>query len=277
MWGNEPTKFYLLNSHQFVLARDSVIITLMQTVYDVQRFFQYDYIYFDLLFLIIWLAILFWKKEYGAILFATIISPVIYFIDAQVWWNNKVNGVYIREYWINNIQLPHPLGDFFWMKFGADFMMTISYSLFTFAWIWLAFKYIKNKSYKRLIKYTLIWFSFWIMVPVLSFVLDINNTIVHSVRHMNSQYSLWITMTVVSYIILLIIYWKNKQIIPKLFFVGVIAALIMEFPLYIFNIREMGIEILFFDAIFMINQSIPLLYLIYDKALRKLNSREGLK
>lgn len=246
----------------------------MQSVYDVQRFFQYDYIYFDFLFLIIWLIILFWKKEYGAILFATTISPIIYFIDAQIWWNNKVNGIYIREYWINNIQIPNPLGNLFLVKFGADFMMTISYSLFTFAWIWLTFKYIERKSYRRLIKYTLIWFSFWIIVPALSFVLDINNTIVHSVRHMNSQYSLWITMTVVSYLILLIIYWKNKQIIPKLFFVGVIAALIMEFPLYVFNIREMGIKILFFDAIFMINQSIPLLYIIYDKVL-KTDSREG--
>lgn len=245
----------------------------MQTIYDVQRYFQYDYIYFDFLFLMIWLVLLFWKKEYGAVLFSAIISPIIYFIDAQIWWNNKVDGIYIREYWINNIQLPHPLGDFFWMKFGADFMMTTSYSLFTFAWIWLAFKYIENKSYRHLAKYTLVWLSFWIAVPALSFVLDINNAIVYSVRHMHSQYSLWVVATIASYLILLIIYWRNKQIIPKLFLVGVVAALIMELPLYIFNIREMGAKILFFDAVFMINQSVPLLYIIYDKALKKLNTR----
>lgn len=241
----------------------------MQTVYDVQRFFQYDYIYFDLLFLLIWLVILFWKKEYGALLFASIVSPIIYFIDAQIWWNNKINGVYIREYWINTIQVPHPLGDFFWLKFGTDFMMTISYSLFTFAWIWLAFKYVRSQSYRRLMKYTFIWFSFWMIIPILSLVFDANNTLVHSVRHMDSQYGLWLGMTIVSYLILMAIYWKNKQIVFKLFLVGVVAALIMELPLYIFNIREMGVKILFFDAVFMINQSIPLLYIIYDKILRK--------
>ncbi|NUQ57114.1 MAG: hypothetical protein HUT38_01320 [Candidatus Paceibacter sp.] len=241
----------------------------MDNIYLVQRTFQYDYIYFDAVFLIIWIAVLIYKKEHRALLFAVAVSPLIYFIDAYVWWNSKIGDTYVREYWINGVQVPHPVGNYFVTKFGADFMMTISYSLFTFAWIWIFFKYFRSNKTIIPIKYAILWLSFWIFTPALSIMAKINDSTVYAVRHMQSQYFIWILATIISYFVLAFVYKKEKVIVLKLFCAGFVAVIIMEFPLFVFNIRQMGFKILIFDGFFMINQAIPALYIFYDKVLMK--------
>ena len=115
-------------------------MTFLEQFVNAQRFFQYDYIYVDIVFLIIWIIFLIKNKKTSALIFSTTIAPIIYIIDAVIWWNASAGpslpvGTFIREYSIGGISMPHPLGGFFWLKFGADFMMTISYALFAFSWI----------------------------------------------------------------------------------------------------------------------------------------------
>ena len=235
----------------------------MDTILSVERTFQYDYIYFDLIFLLIWVCVLLWKKEYGALLFALIISPIIYFIDAYVWWTTKVGDLFIREYFIDGVQIINNGFNHSLEKFGIDFMMTISYSLFNFAWVWLMFKYLNDDKARYKIKYTALWLASWVLVPLCSMLFNLNETVVHSIRNMESQYPIWISITVVSYLVLFIFSKFNIRLTIKLFIIGFIAAFIMEFPLYLFDIRQMGLDILLFDSVFMINQSIPLLYGIF--------------
>jgi hypothetical protein len=244
----------------------------MEAVYTVQRFFHYDYIYIDVIFLIIWLIILIKNKKNKALFFGIIIAPIIYLIDAYIWWNTQAGvsfsvNTYIREYWIDGIQMPHPLGEYFWLKFGADFMMTISYALFAFPWLWIVFENLKTRNFKNTIKYTSIWFCFWLLVPLLSIILNIDNSLVHAVRHMNSQYLGWIINFIIGFGILIFIYRKNIHLVGKLFLVGVIGSLIMEAPLYLFGIRPMTFSVLIFDAIFMLNQGVPYLFLVFDKVI----------
>lgn len=241
-------------------------------VYTVQRIFQYDYIYIDAIFLIIWIGILIWNRKYKALLFGIIIAPIIYFIDAYIWWNTQAGSLFssmtfIREYWIGGVQMPHPLGLYFWQKFGADFMMTISYALYAFPWIWICFENIKYKNFKSTIKYTLLWFCFWLIVPLISLLMNIDNTLVRSVRHMNSQYAGWVISFIIAFSLLLIIYRKNISLVFKVFLIGVIGALIMELPLYIFHIRPMTLSVLLFDAVFMLNLGVPWLFLVFDKVI----------
>jgi hypothetical protein len=241
-------------------------------IYTVQRIFQYDYIYIDAVFLVIWIAILIFNKKYKALIFGVIIAPIIYFIDAYIWWNTQAGPLFpsttfIREYWIGGVVMPHPLGIYFWQKFGADFMMTISYALYAFPWIWICFENLKSKNFRSITKYTILWFGFWILVPLLSILFSVNDTLVQSVRHMNSQYTGWVISFIIAFSLLFIVYRKNISVVFKVFLIGVVGALVMELPLYIFHIRPMTLSVLFFDAIFMLNLGVPWLFLVYDKVL----------
>lgn len=237
----------------------------MDNIYQVERFFQYDYIYFDIALLFVWIFIILLSKEYKSLIIGILISPIIYFIDAYIWWNNKVTNtdVYIREYYINGVKILNDVTQTTLEKFGADFMMTISYALFNFTFLFLAFKYINNL--RRVFSFAFIWLSIWLVVPGLSILFDIDNRIVHSVRHMEEQYSIWIWATLIGYIFIYIKSKYNYKLISKLILIGCMAGFIMEFPLYIFGIRPgLNINILIFDTIFMINQAVPILYYIYS-------------
>ncbi len=245
---------------------------LPDSIYTVQRIFQYDYIYIDAVLLLVWLFILISQKKYKALLFGAIIAPIIYFIDAYIWWNTQAGPdfpvtTFIREYTIGGIAMPHPLGGYFWLKFGADFMMTISYALFAFPWIWIVFENIKNNKLKSTVNYTLLWLGMWLLVPLLSILLNIDSKIVETVRHMNSQYIVWIINFIIAFALLSIIYRKNLKLVFNIFLIGVVGSLVMELPLYIFGIRPMTAGVLVFDAIFMLNQGVPYLFLVFDKLL----------
>ncbi len=240
----------------------------MNNVAEVARTFQYDYIYFDAILLVAWIFILCKKKEYKALLFGVVIAPLIYAVDAGIWWHTKLStGTYIREYWYGGMQLPHPLGNYAWLKFGADFMMTISYALFTFPWLWIAFRNIRLGEYKEVIRYTLFWFCAWLLVPLLSLLIPLQDTTINTVRHMHSQLPFWIGATTLGYIVLCTVYKRNLKRVLLVFLIGLVGAFIMELPLLVFGIRPIGAGVLIFDSVFMLNQAVPWLYLLYDKLL----------
>ena len=246
------------------------------------RIFQYDYIYFDALVLSIWVWFLIRKKKWSAIIFGLITGICVYIIDAVAWFNIPVNssyppGTYIREYWIGGVYMPRPLGEYFWLKFGADFMMTFSYSMFAFGWLWIVFENFKKKNYREILTFTFIFFFSWIIVPFLSFWIPLDDTRVETVRHMSSQFILWIVNAIIGYSLLIIIYGtrkfkhKNQIIIFYVFIIGCLESFFMEFPLFIFGIRPTGIGFLLYEIIILFNQGAPYLYILYDLVLPRLN------
>jgi len=252
------------------------MLDFLQQFADAKRIFQYDYIYIDAVFLIIWLIFLLKNKKHSAILFGAIIAPIIYSIDAIFWWNKQAGANFppttsIREYIIGGIQMPHPLGEFWWLKFGADFMMTISYSLFAFPWIFIMFESISKKKihWKQIIKFSAVYFLFWILIPLLSGLLNIDNKLVEAVRHMDTQFITIIASVIIGYLLLLVVYRKEPIKVLKVFAVGVAGSLIMELPLFIFKIRPTNIEFIAFEALFLLNQGVPYLFLVWDKFLKK--------
>jgi len=256
------------------------MFTFLQQFADARRVFQYDYIYIDAVFLLIWIIFLIRNKKYQALIFGIIIAPIIYSIDAIIWWNTAVGlnfptGTFIREYWIGGLQIPHPLGHFFFLKFGADFMMTISYAIFAFPWIWIMFESIRKKSIdiNQILKYTSVYFFIWILIPLFSLLLPINNTIVEAVRHMNTQITFMVINVIVGYLILSIVYRKELNKVVQIFLIGVVASLIMEIPLYLFHIRPTGLKFILFESLFLLNQGVPYLFLIWDKLLPKIKLR----
>lgn len=210
--------------------------------------------------------------------FGLITGICVYIIDAVWWWNapagiNYPLGTTIREYWIGGIKMPHPIGEFWLLKFGADFMMTISYSMFIFSWFWIMVQNYINKYYKEMIKYTLIFFGSWLLVPILSNLVDLDNTVVFTVRHMDTQMIIWIVNVVIGYSILIIIYGTNRfkskdpKVIGYIFLLGCLGSFFMEFPLLISGIRPAGFTFLLYETLILFNQGAPYLYLLLDKIL----------
>jgi hypothetical protein len=242
--------------------------------YQARRVFQYDYIYVDAFFLLIWLALLIRNKEYKALVFGAVISPIIYLIDAYIWWNSSAGpthpaGTHIREYWIGGAQVPRPQGAYLWPKFGADFMMTISYALYTFPWLYIVFRNLRKGTLfsKEVLRYTVIWVAAWFLTPLLSILLSINDTPVQAVRYMNSQFTGWIINLIIGYGLLAVVYRKNLAWVAYLLGIGVLGAFIMEIPLYAFGIRPTGILFIIFEGFFLLNQGVPYLFLTVDKII----------
>ena len=257
---------------------------ISQSLTDAARTFQYDYIYIDAILLTIWLLVVIKYKKWRALKAGILFGIVVYFIDAVFWWNisagpNYPIGIYIREYWIGGIQMPHPLGQYFFLKFGADFMMTLSYSLYAFTWLWIMFENIEERDKKEILVFTALFIGFWMITPLISQALAIDNTIVHTVRHMDTQIFAWISNVIIGYSILIILYGtdlfksKNPKIIGIVFVIGCIESFFMEFPLFITGIRPANVPFLIYEIFFLFNQGAPYLFILWDKVLPKLKER----
>ena len=53
------------------------MLEFLQQFTDVRRIFQYDYIYIDAVFLLVWIVFLIRNKKYSALIFGAIIAPII--------------------------------------------------------------------------------------------------------------------------------------------------------------------------------------------------------
>jgi len=257
---------------------------IMQELTNAARNFQYDYIYIDAFFLAIWIGFLIYYKKWATLKAGILFGLCVYFIDAIWWWNmpagaNYPEGTYIREYIIGGVQMPHPLGEYFLLKFGADFMMTLSYSLFAFAWFWIIFENFEKKNIKEIILFTGLYFGSWMATPFLSFWLPIDDRLVETVRHMDTQIFIWIVNVFIGYAVLSLVYGtdkfnsKNPKIIGYVFVIGCLQSFFMEFPLFISGIRPTGVEFLIYEIFFLVNQGAPYIYIIYDKIIPIITER----
>ncbi|MEJ2249433.1 MAG: hypothetical protein P8Y70_12655 [Candidatus Lokiarchaeota archaeon] len=242
---------------------------------DARRIFQYDYIFFDACFLTVWIIFIIKYKMWNVIKVGAITGFIVYCIDAIWWYNtpagpNYPPGTFIREYWIGGVHMPHPIDGYFWIKFGADFMMNISYSMFAFGWLLIAYKSYRSGNKKRLALFTSLFFGSWMLTPILSNLIPLNDTIVRTVRHMDTQMSVWIANVIIGYSIVFLIYGtnlfkrKNYKIIEFIFLTGVTESFFMEFPLWITGIRPSSFYFLLFELVILFNQGAPYLYILWD-------------
>ncbi len=250
------------------------------------RVFQYDFIYFDALFLAGWIFWLIYTKRFSALKAGIVFGLLTYFIDAIVWWNTPAGpdypvGTFVREYWIGGAQVPHLFGDLFLLKCGADFYMTISYGLFAFTWVWLLFDFWKGQfSRKNLMISTAYWGITWVLTPWLSTWISWNEVVVSTVRHMNSQINIWIVNLFLGFLLLVIV-TRSEKFGPKeswrkpldIFLMGMFVSFMMEFPLYISGIRPINGPFIIYETIFLFNQGAPYLWVMSERLFPYLTRR----
>ncbi|WP_457558974.1 hypothetical protein [Candidatus Harpocratesius sp.] len=244
---------------------------------EVMRQFQFDYIYVDSFFLVIWLFIIIKNKKLSALYAGLIIAVLVYFIDAVIWWNSPAGpnfpGRNIREYWIGGNYVEHGWNNLTILKFSADFMMTISYSLFAFTWLWIMFESWFSKNIKEIVLYSTLLFGSWLITPFFSQLFHINDIPVVSLRHMDTQFTTQIIVVIVGYFLMIILYGTklfhsfDPKVIFYVFALGCFQAFAMEFPLWLSKIRPSGLNLLLYEIIILTNQGAPYLFIIWNKIL----------
>lgn len=257
-----------------VMTLASGLTELVQRYADVSRQFEYDYIFLDAGVLVLWVCLLLRLRAHRAILFGCIVAPLIFAIDAGIWWNRPV-GVgadgattqFMREYWIGGVAVEHPAGPLALRKFGADFMMTISYAMFAFPWLWLSFGWVRRRRLRPVALLTGAWLACWSLPPLLSPLVPLDDTSVRTVRHMAGAYPGWIIATVVGYVLAFIVYRREPRIPVALLGLGALGALVMEIPLHLSGIRPPDPGFIVFEMLVLLNQAVPFLYILFDKVI----------
>jgi len=220
-------------------------------MYDVIRNFDVDYIFFDLLFIIIFLFLLIKNKKKIA-LFAFFIGGlgINLLVDWGIWLHTG-----IRE-----ISLPF---HFIFSTFLFFVWFSLSYGV-EYAYIFIMFQ---EKNYKLKWKWTAFIFFSWLLVAFLSQTTPINDSTITLVRHMAGLRILRIAIVLIGYSLLFILKYKWKKIL-YLFLVGFLIHFMMEFVLLITNIRPGSFWILLENSLIEFNMGVPFFYLFYDKFLK---------
>lgn len=219
-------------------------------MYDVVRNFGVDYIYFDLIFLSVFLgALVFYKKKVALFAFLVGGLGINFLVDWGIWLHTG-----IRE-----VTLPNP-------TFRNVFLFFIWFSLsygVEYAYVFLMFE---EKASK--LKWTLFVLAGWLLVAFASQFLSINDSPLTVVRHMSDLRLLRIGIVLLGYGTLFLLKYDWKKIL-YLFCIGFIIHFFMEFTLLVSGIRPGSLLVLLENSLVEFNMGIPFFYLIYDRYLNK--------
>jgi len=222
-------------------------------MYDVIRNFNVDYVYFDLIFLIIFIiALIIAKKKIPLLAFFIGGLGINFLIDWGIWLHQG-----LRE-----ISLPFNFA-------GATVLFFLWFSLsygIEYSYVFLMFE---EKSYKAKLKWTLFIFLGWLIVAFLSQLIPLNDAKIKTIRHMSDLRTLRIAIVLIGYLTLFLLRYDWKKIL-YLFSIGFLIHFMMESVLLISNIRPGSISILLENSLIEFNMGVPFFYLLYDKLLKKI-------
>ena len=170
---------------------------------------------------------------------------------------------------IRSLSLPPDFLSFlpdYWAKAVFMFWFSMSYGLI-FSWIFLMF----DKKNKRA-AWTALLFGGWLMIAFLSQVLQMNDNVIKTVRLMRSSRIKQIIIVALGYGTLFLLRYKLKKIL-FLFLVGCGIHFMMEFSLWVSDIRPSSLDLLFVNTLVESNMGVPLLYIFWDKFLTQRKRR----
>lgn len=219
-------------------------------MYDVIRNFGLDYIFFDLIFVAIFLFLLvIFKKKIPLLVFFLGGLGINFLVDWGIWLHTGIREISLPSNFLGGVFL-----FFIWFS--------LSYGV-EYAYVFLMFE---KKSPK--IGWTAFVLFGWLSVAFLSQFFSINDSAITVVRHMGDLRFLRIILVLIGYSLLFIFKYDWKKI-TYLFFVGFAIHFMMEFSLLVSGIRPGSFLILLENSLIEFNMSIPFFYLLYDKILKK--------
>ncbi len=219
----------------------------------VTRTFSIDYIYLDLIFILIWIIFLV-KRRYWMPIIWGIIGWVVYiFVDYYLW--HIVMGVRTYEGSIN------PFLFFLWFCFSPGFVQ--------FSYVFVMFE---KRNKHEIIFWTLLFYIGWTATGLLSQLFTINSDIIEVARNMNvaNQRLSFSLLVVLNLIIGLYLIYKQKlrkEDLLYIFIIGTLVEFCLEFTLWISGIRieqgEWSIVLMIINTLVEFNMGIVLMYLVW--------------
>lgn len=155
-------------------------------VYEVIRVFGLDYIFFDLLFVLIFLFFLIkFKKKIPLLMFFIGGLGINFLIDWGVWLHTGIREIYLPQNFIGGTFL-----FFLWfsLSYGAEY-----------AYVFIMFEKKSNK-----IGWTLFVFVGWLLVAFFSQLIIINDNTIMTIRHMGDLRPFRIILLLIGYSLLFI-------------------------------------------------------------------------
>lgn len=219
----------------------------------VARSFGLDYIYLDIIFLIIWIFYLVRKKYWIPIAWGVLGWFVYIFTDYILWYMVTHTRQYIGPL--------DPFIFFIWFCFSPGFVQ--------FSYVILMFE---KRNRKDLIFFTLLFYFGWIIVSSGSRLLPIDDTVIRVYRDMNidnQRFNMTI-MVFINIFIAVFLYIKKKvrlEDVLYLFLVGTLVEFALELTLAVSGIRQeqgtwnLGLMIL--NTLIEFNLGIVLMYLLW--------------
>ncbi len=217
------------------------------------RVFSPVYIVFDIVFLFVFSALLFFSKRRRALVFG-LAGGVLYFIVDY--------GIFYLALHSRVVEGAPTALFLFWLS--------MSYGLTNFAWIYLML----SKDEYRVEWSTLIFFS-WIASALLS--QNFGSADVISIyRTTDSYHGVMALILIIGYGIVICdnIFRGSSINIPYLLFIGIMVQLGWESALYITGIRRSGLETLVINSLIETNLGLPYLYYIHRYIEEKCNANK---
>ncbi|MFX1308769.1 MAG: hypothetical protein ACFFB6_02410 [Promethearchaeota archaeon] len=219
----------------------------------VTRTIGMDFIYFDIIFLIIWIFFLIRKKYWLSIAWGLCGWLIYIFTDYILWYLITQTRHYTGPL--------VPLVFFLWFCFSPGFVQ--------FSYVFVMFE---KRNFKDLLNFTLLFYLGWTFVALGSQIIPLDDRLIEVSRDMsigNQRFNEMI-MVLINVIIALILYLKKKlrlEDILYLFLVGILVEFSLEFSLAISGIRQSqgtwSLGLLILNTLLEFNLGIVLMYLLW--------------
>ncbi|TFG30675.1 hypothetical protein EU527_14095, partial [Candidatus Thorarchaeota archaeon] len=188
----------------------------MQFESIVSRSFNVDFIYFDLLFTLVWIALL-WKRGYvKPLLFGFLGILVNFIVDYYIWY---------RYLGIRTVEgLPNWISPFSFFVY-----FSITYGMVQYSYVQVMFStqpgHLVNERRER-IHWSFLLFFGWLIIGFVSVLLPINDTKITVTRIMTEQRIIEVFVVIGEYILLALLAYLKKfnldwKMISYIFLVGV--------------------------------------------------------
>ncbi len=215
------------------------------------RSLNYLYIWLDIAFLVLFTALLVWRKKYLTVLFA-LAGGVLYFIVDY--------GIFYLALGTREVDGANPAAFLLWLS--------MSYGMTNFAWICLFLA-----RDKRLLEWSVLIIAWWIACPLLAqnFGAPLGEIAIR--RGTDSYHGVMALILFVGYALVIVMNLRNppdKRIpVAWLLFTGIFVQFAWEFCLLITGIRPTGLMPLIVDSLVETNLGLPYLYFIYKALSRR--------
>jgi hypothetical protein len=219
----------------------------------VAREFDFDFIYCDLLFVVIWMFLLWRQRQMLAWGFGLAGACIVFLADDVLWFHIQKTRF-----------IDAPINpDLFLVYFSFTYgMVMFSYAIVMFT----------ARNNRTRLFWTVLLYAGWILSAFISQWISIDDRLVSVGRDMSGARDVQIAMVAGGYLLLIILKYTwsamkslTWQRIAYLFLIGILVHFGMEFTLWISGIRptDEGFDVMIFNSLLEFNTGIPVLYIAW--------------